>query len=108
MKAMTLNEIKKHYSSFVHDIRRSKLNKDHVPEKLWPLIPYAEIWGKQDDYEREKVWEKTPSELKAHLENIIEIYDDLLDEWLAGPEATSAETSEEYIAFSAMRMAADF
>ena len=38
----------------------------------------------------------------------IEQNEDALDEWLAGPEAAGPQFSQEYLAFSAMRMAADF
>jgi hypothetical protein len=33
--------------------------------------------------------------------------DDALDEWFAGPEADDPHPSDEYVAFSAMRMVAD-
>jgi hypothetical protein len=41
------------------------------------------------------------------LKDIVERYDDLLDEWLAGPEASSQKPTPEYVAISAMRIAAD-
>jgi hypothetical protein len=39
---------------------------------------------------------------------VVSDIDDQLDDWLAGDEAKSDSPSAEYIAFSAMRMAADF
>ena len=41
------------------------------------------------------------------LKSSLAKYDDLLDEWLAGPEASGPAFSVEYIAFSAMRMGVD-
>jgi hypothetical protein len=84
------------------------LNSQNVPPNLRDLIPLAERFGISDDLYREKsVSAATPIEI-AHLKAAIAMYDEDLDEWLAGPEARGPEFSVEYIAFSAMRMAADF
>jgi hypothetical protein len=49
-----------------------------------------------------------PERAKAELVQVVKAIDDYLDAWLAGHEATAPAPSAEYIAFSAMRMAADF
>ena len=50
---------------------------------------------------------KTPdAELEA-MRLAVDAHSDAFDEWLAGPEAEGPRLSPEYIAFSALRMAAD-
>ncbi|MDQ8203970.1 hypothetical protein [Pelagicoccus sp. SDUM812003] len=84
-----------------------RLNESKVPEGLRSLIPFAEEFGVSDDgYRFEKI-EKTPKDRLALLRELCIQKDDELDEWLAGPEANGPTFSEEYIAFSSMRMAAD-
>ncbi|HXK58854.1 MAG TPA: hypothetical protein PLP42_03075 [Acidobacteriota bacterium] len=51
---------------------------------------------------------KAPPESIRELKRLIESHEDLIDAWLAGPEANDPNPSPEYLAFSAMRMAADF
>lgn len=53
----------------------------------------------------DRIAKAAPEELAALT--AINRYEDELDDWLAGPEADSPAPSAEYIAFSAMRMAAD-
>jgi hypothetical protein len=85
-----------------------KLRPTRVPEPLWPLIPLAEKFGISDDLIREDFFAKTPKNELAELERTLAEYDDLIDEWLAGPEADGPTFSDEYVAFSAMRMGVDF
>lgn len=84
------------------------LDPQRVPEQLRHLIPYAELWGINDDLIREDMVRNAPREAIEALQRIVAEHDDLLDDWLAGPEADGPRFSEEYLAFSAMRMAADF
>ena len=84
------------------------LDPEKVPESLRHLIPYAELWGASDDLIRDDMVRTAPREAIEDLKRVVEQHDDLLDEWLAGPEAEGPEYSAEYTAFSAMRMAADF
>lgn len=84
------------------------LNAENVPLRLRHLIPLAEEFGVTDDLEREHFILATPPDKIALLKSAVAEHDDDLDEWLAGPEADSFPFSNEYIAFSAMRMAADF
>ncbi|MBR7745779.1 hypothetical protein [Undibacterium baiyunense] len=85
-----------------------KLNTEHIPESLRVLIPLAERWGISDDSKRIKLIERANVADRVELKTIIGKYDDELDKWLADAEASGSEFSNEYIAFSAMRMAADY
>ena len=79
-----------------------------MPEQLLHLIPLAELWGVSDDLIRDDMVRTAPRAAVDELKRIIKEHDDLLDDWLAGPEAQGPTYSAEYTAFSAMRMAADF
>ena len=50
---------------------------------------------------------KAPTDELEGLKRVIAKHHDLLDLWLAGPEATTPNPSPEYLAFTHMRMAAD-
>jgi len=96
------------YGDFVDSVERLSLDRSNIPEVLHRYIPYAEVWGVADDLEREDLVNLAPEEAKADVARVIEEIDDDLDEWLAGPEAENTNPSQEYVAFSAMRMAVDF
>ena len=78
-----------------------------IPLELHGLIFLAERFGIADDSERLVVLKSSSPEEIALLKQAILQHDDQLDAWLAGPESYGPEFSDEYIAFSAMRMAAD-
>jgi hypothetical protein len=85
-----------------------RLNPAKVPLELRELIPLAEQYGITDDVDRERrVLSASPAEI-AELKTAITRHEDELDAWLAGSEADKPTFSAEYLAFSAMRMAADF
>ena len=84
-----------------------RLDPAKVPAKFRHLIPLAEQFGISDDLIREDVLAKTPAAEQAAMKKAVLAQDDALDEWLAGPEADGPKFSDEYIAFSALRMAAD-
>jgi hypothetical protein len=44
----------------------------------------------------------------ANLPAAVESFDEALDEWLGGPEAQSDEPTLAYVAFSILRMSADY
>ena len=46
--------------------------------------------------------------MRGNLKDVVDQFDAALDDWLAGPEADGPTFSEEYIAFSALRRAADY
>lgn len=83
------------------------LEPSRVPLPLRHLIPYAQIWGVADDTLRSLVLRQASQDARADLKRVVASADDLLDEWLAGPDADGQSPSDEYVAFSAMRMAAD-
>ncbi|QDV34268.1 hypothetical protein [Tautonia plasticadhaerens] len=83
------------------------LRSANVPPSLRHLIPLAERFGVTDDVQRERlVSSASPHEI-ARLKAAVQANDDDLDDWLAGSEADGPKFSAEYLAFSAMRMAAD-
>jgi hypothetical protein len=82
-------------------------DREDVPIELRELIPYAVFWGIVDDCGREDVLKKTPESIKINLKQAISRFDDELDNWLSGSEVLNPVSTNAYIAFSAMRMAAD-
>jgi len=84
-----------------------KLHPRRVPEPLRILIPLAEKFGISDDLIREDFFAKTPKAELRELKRTISKFENLLEEWLAGPEADNPRPSKEYVAFSAMCMGVD-
>ena len=83
------------------------IDSQRVPVSLRHLIPLAQKFGVSDDLAREAIVSSaSKAEIEA-LKQAVQANDELLDTWLAGPEATGPCFSNEYIAFSSMRMAAD-
>lgn len=83
-----------------------RLDSANVPFSLRHLIPLAEQFGVPDDLIREDIVAKTPPDELSAMRSAVNAFDDAFDEWLAGPEADGPEWSQEYIAFSCLRMAA--
>jgi hypothetical protein len=83
------------------------LDAAKVPAGLRPLIVLAEQFGISDDLIREEVVAKTPAAELEAMQRVVAAHDDAFDERLAGPESNGPVFSHEYIAFSALRMAAD-
>jgi hypothetical protein len=83
------------------------LSPDNVPEVLRCLIPLAERWGIGDDMLRLDAHRKASADEIEYLKAAVLRFDNELDDWLAGPEASSPNLTPEYLAFSNMRMAAD-
>jgi hypothetical protein len=84
-----------------------RLDPVNVPAPLRHLIPVAEKWGISDDMLRIDAVRNANAVEIADLKHLVQEHDDLLDEWLAGSEAESRSPSQEYLAFTHMRMAAD-
>lgn len=101
-------EMKERYGHFYESASHLPLDQERIPRNLWPLIPYAGFWGISDDWARESLVRKAPEHVKDNLKAVVAAYDNFLDEWLAGAEASNSKPTPEYVAFSAMRMAADF
>ncbi|QDU97418.1 hypothetical protein [Lignipirellula cremea] len=101
------DELRLKYGLYAEDSPKITLDRSRIPNSLAPLIPYAEVWGISDDLMRADFAEKAGPDALDELQAAIQPFEDALDEWLAGPEASSPDPSPEYIAFSCMRMAAD-
>jgi hypothetical protein len=105
---LTADEMKQFYGDFYQRSPRMHLDPSKVPERFLPLLPYAEFWGLADDLIREILVEEAPAAVQQNLKQVVAAFDRALDEWLAGAEANDPSPSDEYVAYSAMRMAADF
>jgi hypothetical protein len=105
---LSADEMKQRYGSFYDQSQKLRLDRTKVPQQLWPLLPYAEFWGFADDWTRQDLVEQAPPDVQRNLKAVVSTFDDAFDDWLAGPEAAGPNFSEEYIAFTALRMAADF
>jgi hypothetical protein len=100
-------ELQTHHASTAENVTCIRLDPERVPGSLRHLILLAERFGISDDLMRGDVIAST---VRADLDVLQEAVADhvhLLDEWLAGPEAVGPYYSDEYVAFLAMRMAAD-
>jgi hypothetical protein len=84
------------------------VNLKNVPSELHYLIPLARYFGIPDDYAREAKVKSASPEMLEQLREAILKHNDVLDAWLAGLEASGPNFSDEYVMFSAMRMAADY
>jgi hypothetical protein len=84
-----------------------KLNSSKVPPAFRHLIPLAEKYGVSDDCYRIDLIHSLNSEELRECVSFLRFYTDVLDQWLAGPEADGPEYSDEYIVFSSLGMAAD-
>ena len=78
-----------------------------TPSALRILAHYAVLWGITDDIARLKFVQSVHPDLLQNLLWVVDTHDDLLDFWLAGPEADVPPFSDAYIAFSCFRMASD-
>ncbi len=107
-RALSADEMKQLYGVFYQESPKASIDPSQVPGSLHVLVPYAEFWGISDDWAREELIAKSPQSVQENLKAVVASFDDKLDEWLAGEEADSTSPSKEYVAFSAMRMAADF
>ncbi|OJW05432.1 MAG: hypothetical protein BGO49_31005 [Planctomycetales bacterium 71-10] len=83
------------------------LDAAKVPAALRRLIPLAERFGVSDDLIRLDILAKSGADELAAMREAVQSQDDAFDEWLAGTEADGPSFSDEYVAFSCLRMAAD-
>lgn len=103
---LSADQMRIRYAGFYKANRLLSLDRSKVPARFWPLLPYAELWGMADESMRCRLLKEAPEIARRDLKAIIAAFDIELDDWLAGPEADDLNPSDEYIAFSAMRMAA--
>lgn len=104
---LTGKEIEAAFGKALKTIPKTSFDLKDVPTKLHSLTPYAEFWGHADDSVRDSILRNTPVSLQENLKWVVTNHEDRLDEWLAGPESSSPEPSDAYVAFSSMRMSAD-
>src|SRR5688572_27037528 len=83
------------------------LDPSRVPEQFRQWIPLAEHWGIGDDLIRDDCVRKASTEQLRELSAFGDVYDAVLTEWLAGPEAHSPRPTAEYVAFTCLGMAWD-
>jgi len=107
VQALTRAQIDEAMGSVGLALPRASFDLDGVPANLHPLAPYAERWGAADDSVRLAIVRGTPLTLKRNLKWMVTFMDYALTEWLAGPECLNAKPTDAYVAYSAMRMAAD-
>lgn len=86
----------------------TKLSPRAVPSPLHGLLPLAEQWGISDDGYRETAVAQADAETLAALVDAVDAVDDApLYGWLTGDEADQRPPSAEYVAVTALTMAAD-
>ena len=107
-RILTREGMKSDYGQFYSMAKRIAFDIEDVPVDLQPLIPYAEFWGISDDIAREELVRAATSKIRENLVSVVRLFDDFLDNWFTGPISALRPPCKEYIAFSAMRMAADF
>jgi hypothetical protein len=82
-----------------------EFRSDAVPSAVRSLLPLARRWGISDDGYRDAAVAGADAETLVAAVDAID--DAALHGWLAGPEASSARLSAEYVAVTALTMAAD-
>lgn len=85
-----------------------KLNPDRVPSDCHKYISLAEKYGIADDGYRIDVLDCLCEGEKQELREFIRSCPPSLNDWLCGDEAKSKTPSDEYVAFTALVMAADY
>ena len=103
---MNVPSLEEKYGEFFREGSNVPFDDQDVPMKLVSIIPYARFWGIADDYERDALANKAPKTIGDDLLAITQAHAQQLDEWLASPAADW--NNEAYLAFSNMRMAADY
>ncbi len=81
------------------------LNPFKVPPTLRHLIPLAQRFGVENDRDRAEALAKASRDELETLRIVIAKHDSYLDAWLAGPEIEAEEVSDEYAAFTCLRIA---
>jgi hypothetical protein len=105
---LSAEQMRRRYGTFYQYSPRVAIEPSRVPQSLQVLIPYAEFWGISDDCQRENLVSGAPPDIQQDLKAAVSLLEEELDTWLAGNEADDPRPSREYVAFSAMRIAADF
>lgn len=106
-EVLPAEEMRNRYGLFAENRPTVSLNPVNVPTALQSLIPFAEYFGVSDDLIRSDVLRKAPPEKLQEMREAVHRHEMDLEAWLAGPAAEGPNYSAEYIAFSALVMAAD-
>lgn len=85
------------------------MHLDHrrVPPAVRPVLALAELWGISDDYEREDAVRRATVDDLQELVAAVDSLDSDFWEWLSGPASSERRPSTEYVAITALTMAAD-
>jgi hypothetical protein len=84
------------------------ISPGRVPSELRTLVPLLGEWAIADDLDRSmKIEEASTEQLRELVRQVDSVDQAALYDWLAGPEATSAAPTAEYLAFTCLTMAAD-
>jgi hypothetical protein len=83
------------------------LDPRNVPESAARLLPLAEKWAIGDDFEREEAVSRATGKELQSLVSAVDTTDDEFWDWLAGPASYEPNPSPEYLALTALTMAAD-
>jgi hypothetical protein len=67
-KVLTALEIEAIWGEPAVTIPKTNFEWDDVPKGLKELVPYAMFWGISDDYVRERLLKRTPSNAEDELE----------------------------------------
>lgn len=84
------------------------LDPMRVPQSVRQLVPIAERWGIADDGFREQALANASTAELLEIVQAVEACDSELNGWLCGDESFLKRPSAEYVAFSALMMAADW
>jgi hypothetical protein len=84
------------------------LDPSRVPQTVQQLIPIAERWGIADDGFREDALSNASARELNDIVHAVESCDSELNSWLCGDESFWKRPTPEYVAFSALMMAADW
>jgi hypothetical protein len=95
------------YGAFYDRGGNITLDPSKIPQQLWPLMPYASFWGISDDVLRDTLVQEASIPAKRDLKKVVDVFESLLMDWLAGPEASDPVPTDEYVAYAALLMAAD-
>ena len=101
-------QLKERYGIFFNSSPRVHLDRRNVPEKYWALLPYAEFWGIADSSTRMDLIDRAPADVRRNLKQVVGASDDMLEEWMLAPDTDTLNPTDEYVAFAAMIMAADY
>ncbi|MCA9041781.1 MAG: barstar family protein [Planctomycetaceae bacterium] len=96
-----------YYLEFANSVPIKNMDPDYVPSELREYIPYAELWGESDVAIRARLLAKAPILAIKELAAIGYEIEGKLSLWSASSEIDSSGTSKEFLAFSAMKMAAE-